>query len=486
MKEAKKEDKDNKKTMGITVKKNDDMPEWYSQVCLKAELADYAPIRGCMVLRPYGYSVWQNIMDFFNEKIKARGVKNAYFPMFIPESFFEKEKQHAEGFEPEVAWVQSKDGGERFAIRPTSETIMYDFYSRWIRSWRDLPLKINQWCNICRWEVQDCKLFIRSREFLWQEGHCVYETEDECESDALNYLEDYRAVAEDLLAVPVIKGEKTPKERFAGAKKTFTIESLMPDGKALQLGTSHNLGQGFGKAFGIKYVGKDKKDHNPWQNSWGISWRMIGAMTMVHGDDRGLVIPPKAAAIKAVIVPIIFDDSRDKVMKVAEEVKTELRHLDAFIDDRDEYNPGWKYNEWEMKGIPLRIEIGPKDIEKDQVVVVRRDTLKKDFVQIKDLKKHADKMLSEMQHDMFEKAKKAMNANIVESHDYADFIANLKARKMVKAAHCADEECEDLIKFETQGATARLIPFDVKISGEKKCIKCDKPAKHIVYFAKAY
>ncbi len=482
MKEAKNE----KKTMGIMVKKSEDMPEWYSQVCLKAELADYAPIKGCMVLRPYGYSVWQGIMDFFNAKIKVRGVKNAYFPMFIPESFFEKEKQHAEGFTPEVAWVQSKDGGERFAIRPTSETIMYDFYSRWIRSWRDLPLKINQWCNICRWEVQDCKLFLRSREFLWQEGHCAYETEDECEKDALNYLEDYRAVAEDLLAVPVILGEKTANERFAGAKKTFTIESLMPDGKALQLGTSHNLGQGFAKAFGIGYVGKDKKDHLPWQNSWGISWRMIGAMAMVHGDDKGLVIPPKAAATKVVIVPIIFEDSRVKVMKLAEDVKKELKHLDAFIDDRDEYNPGWKFNEWEMKGIPIRIEIGPKDVEKDQVVVVRRDTLKKEFVKSKDIKATVEKTLEVMQKDMFAKAKKAMQENIVEAKDYKDLVAALKQRKMVRACHCGGVECEDMIKFETQGATARLIPFNEKLKTGAKCIKCGKPANYIAYFAKAY
>jgi len=263
------------KVKGITVKKEKDMPEWYSQVVLKSGLADYAPVRGCMVIRPYGYAIWQNIMDFFNERLKKLNIENAYFPLFIPEKFFHKEKEHAKGFEPEVAWIANKDEKqEKLALRPTSETIMYDSYANWIRSWRDLPLRINQWCNIVRWEVKDVKLFLRSREFLWQEGHCVYETNDECQKETLTILDEYENVCE-LLAIPVLKGEKTAKERFAGAKSTYTIEAFMPDGKALQCGTSHNLGQGFAKVFGIKYIGKDEKNHIPWQNSWGFSTRRV-------------------------------------------------------------------------------------------------------------------------------------------------------------------------------------------------------------------
>ncbi len=479
--------KQNTKTMGITVKKEDDMPEWYSQVVLKAELADYAPIKGCMVLRPHGYDIWQSIMDFFNAKIKKRGVKNAYFPMFIPEKFFEKEKEHAEGFNPEVAWVENKDdSSERFAIRPTSETIIDDFYSRWIRSWRDLPLKINQWCNICRWEVQDCKLFLRSREFLWQEGHCVYETEEECEEDTLNYLEDYRAVSEDLLAVPVILGLKTEKEKFAGAKKTFAIEAMMPDGKALQLGTSHNLGQGFAKAFGITYIGRDEKKHLPWQNSWGISWRMIGSMVMTHGDDKGLIIAPNAAPNKVVIVPIIFEKSKKEVMKKAKEIEKQLSEFEAFLDDREGYNPGWKFNEWELKGIPVRIEIGPKDVESDQVIMVRRDTLKKEIVKTKDLKKKVDATLKDMQKSLFAKAKTRLKESMVTVKDYKDFKEKIKQKKLVKVNFCAEVECEELIKSETEGATSRIILLDEKIKKGAKCIKCNKLAKHVVYFAKSY
>ena len=371
--------KNKEKKMGITVKKEEDMPEWYNQVILKAELADYSAIKGCMVIRPLGYAIWQKIMDTFNARIKKLGVKNAYFPLFIPESFFKKEAEHAEGFSPEVAWIENKDEDtkERLAIRPTSETIMYDSYSRWIRSWRDLPLRINQWANVVRWEVQDCKLFLRSREFLWQEGHCVYETEEEVKRETLIYLNEYKKLAEDLMAIPVLTGVKTEKEKFAGAIETTAIEAFMPDGKALQLGTSHNLGQGFAKAFGIEYIGKDEKKHYPWQNSWGVSTRFIGGLIMTHSDDKGLVLPPKIAPDQVVIVPIIFDDTKDKVLKKAKEIKDKLKKYSVIIDDREGYSSGWKFNEWELKGIPIRIEIGPKDIEKKQAVVVRRDTGKK-------------------------------------------------------------------------------------------------------------
>ncbi|MEM4756290.1 MAG: proline--tRNA ligase, partial [Candidatus Woesearchaeota archaeon] len=349
-------------TIGISVKKEEDMPEWYSQVVTKAEVADYAPIRGCMIIRPLGYYFWQQIMDYFNARLRKLQVQNAYFPLFIPESFFKKEAEHAEGFSPEVAWIERKDTTqERLAIRPTSETIMYDAYSKWIRSHRDLPLRINQWCNIVRWEVQDTKIFLRSREFLWQEGHCVYETEKACIKETVRILDEYELLCKELLALPVIKGKKTQKEKFAGAVETYSIEGFMPDGKALQMGTSHHLGQNFAKAFGITFLGKDEKDHYPWQNSWGISTRLLGAMIMVHSDNKGLVIPPAMAPQKIVIVPIYFKE-KEPILKQAKALAKTLKSSGAIVDDREAYTPGWKFNHWELKGIPLRIELGPKDL----------------------------------------------------------------------------------------------------------------------------
>jgi prolyl-tRNA synthetase len=373
-----------KENMGITVSKDKDMPEWYGQVIIKSELADYAPVKGCMIIRPYGYAIWQKIQDYFNGVIKTMGVENAYFPLFIPESFFKKEAEHAEGFAPELAWIHNVDEEtqERLALRPTSETIMYDAYSKWIRSHRDLPLRINQWCNVVRWEVSDVKLFLRSREFLWQEGHCVYETEEECDKETLQYLNHYKEMVEGLLGVPVLTGKKTEAEKFAGAKYTTTIEAFMPDGKALQMGTSHNLGQGFAKSFGISYLGKDKEKHTPWQNSWGVSTRMIGALVLQHGDDKGLVLPPSIAPLQAVIVPIIFKDKKEGVFKSCKQILGELSEYSVKFDDRDEYSSGWKYNYWEMKGIPIRIEVGPRDVAKGQCVLVRRDTGKKNFVKV--------------------------------------------------------------------------------------------------------
>jgi prolyl-tRNA synthetase len=320
------------------------MPEWYTQVVEKAGLADfYAPVKGFMVIKPYGYAIWEKIQNYFNSVIKKHGVKNAYFPLLIPEKFFKKEAEHAEGFAPELAWVEKKEGEERLAIRPTSETVMYDSYSRWIRSYRDLPLKINQWCNVLRWEVKQTKLFLRSREFLWQEGHCVYETEEECQKETLLYLSEYQKLASDLLCIPTLAGQKSDKEKFPGALRTYTYEALMPDGKALQMGTSHNLGQGFAKSFNIKYLGRDEKTHTPWQNSWGISTRMIGAMVMSHGDDKGLVLPPKVAPVQIVIIPILFDKTKEQVLKECKELKNTLSvKYDVELDDREEYTPGWK------------------------------------------------------------------------------------------------------------------------------------------------
>jgi len=475
------------KTIGIDVTKEKDMAEWYGQVCQKSELADYAPVKGCMVIRPKGYSIWESIRTYFDKNINEKhGVRNAYFPLFIPESFFHKEAEHAEGFSPEVAWLDKEvtKEGERLAVRPTSETIMYDSYSNWIRSYRDLPLRINQWCNVVRWETAATKLFLRSREFLWQEGHCVYETEKECDKETLAILGDYAKLCEELLAVPVIQGIKSEKEKFAGAKYTTTIESLMPDGKALQCGTSHNLGQGFAKSFGIGYLGKDEKKHLPWQNSWGISTRLIGALVMTHSDDKGLVLPPKVAYEKAVIVPIIFEKTKEKVLKKCDELSKKLGKYNCFVDAREEYSAGFKFNEWELKGIPLRIEIGPKDLEKKQVVIVRRDTGKKEFVNEKDVIEKVKELLETMQTEMLSKAKKIVDSNTVKVKTFDELKKAIKDKKWAITNWCGSEECEDWIKDKAEGASIRCIPLNSKPNG--KCVYCEKEGKHQVYISRSY
>jgi|TARA_Y100000310_G_scaffold315797_1_gene366771 prolyl-tRNA synthetase len=471
--------------LGIKVKKTEDFSEWYNEVVLKAGLAEHSVIKGFMVVRPDGYAIWESIQNFFDSRIKKIGVRNAYFPLLIPESFFKKESEHAEGFAPELAWIEQKEEGEKYAIRPTSETIMYDSYSRWIRSWRDLPLRINNWCNVLRWEVKQTKLFLRTREFLWQEGHCVYETEEECEKETRLYLEEYRRVSEELLAIPVLLGEKTESERFAGAKRTYTLEALMPDGKALQMGTSHNLGQNFAKAFKIKFLGKDEKQHIPWQNSWGISTRMIGALVMVHSDDKGLVLPPKVAETQIVIVPIFKENNKEEILKKSNEIKNKLKTVYSHLDDRGGYTPGWKYNEWELKGIPLRMEIGPKDIEKGQVVLVRRDNGEKEFVREDQIEKRAKALLDEIQDSLFIKAKKFLESNICGAKDWKEFISQVKNKKLVKAFFCGETKCEDEIKDKTNGVTSRLIPFD-QPQEKGKCIHCNKESKFLVVFGKAY
>src|SRR3989344_4547306 len=363
-----------KSKQGISVKKTGDLSDWYSEVVQKAELADYSPVKGFMIIRPNAYSIWEKIQDYFNKYLKEKKIRNAYFPLLIPESFFKKESEHAKGFAPELAWIEknSEEDMERLAIRPTSETIIYDSFSKWIRSWRDLPLKINQWCNVLRWEVKQTKPFLRTREFLWQEGHCVYETKDECDTEVKEILEEYKKICEELLAIPVISGTKTETERFAGAHYTTTIEALMPDGKALQMGTSHNLGQGFAKSFGIKFKDRNENLGIPWQSSWGISTRLIGAVILMHGDDKGLVLPPKVAENKIVVVPILFKEKNKDIIKKARILEKKLSEFGAFIDSREEYSAGWKFNEWEMKGIPIRIEIGPNDLKKKQIILVRR------------------------------------------------------------------------------------------------------------------
>ncbi len=473
------------KKLGITAKKEEDFSEWYNQVIANAELADYAPVHGFMVIRPNGYAIWQKIMDFFNVALEKRGVRNAYFPLLIPESFFKKEAEHAEGFAPEVAWIAQKDeAGERLAIRPTSETIMYDSYGKWIRSWRDLPLRINQWCNVVRWEIKMTKLFLRTREFLWQEGHCVYETKEECDKEVRLFLEEYKKVSEELLAIPVITGVKSEKEKFAGALYTTTLEALMPDGRALQMGTSHNLGQGFAKGFGVSFLGKTGKQELPWQSSWGFSTRLIGALIMVHSDNKGLVLPPNVAEHKLVIVPIIFDKEKQKVLKKASELKQKLSAFNPILDDREEYTAGYKFNDWEAKGIPLRVEVGPKDLAKKQVVLVQRHSGKKEFVKEKELAKKIPKLLEKMQEEMFEKARAFLKASTIEAKTYDELKKGIESKKIVMAPFCGTVECEDFIKAETT-ASSRCFPFDQKES-KLKCIRCGKDAAKKAFFAKSY
>lgn len=469
---------------GLTVKKSGDFSEWYNQVVLKAGLADYAPVRGFMVILPSGYALWEQIQRALDKEFARLGVKNAYFPLLIPESFFKKEAEHAKGFAPELAWVEREEEGERVAIRPTSETIIYSFFSKWIRSWRDLPFRINQWCNVLRWEVKQTKLFLRTREFLWQEGHCAYASEKECIDEALVVLEEYEKFCQDVLAIPVIAGVKTEAERFAGAKDTFTIEALMPDGRALQMGTSHNLGQNFAKTFGVKFLDEKGAEQLAWQNSWGLSTRLIGALVMVHGDDKGLVLPPRIAPHKAVIVPIIFEDSKEDVLHACQKLAAELKEFSVFVDDRNQYSSGWKFNEWELNGVPLRIEIGPRDVKNNSCVIVRRDTAEKKTVKLSEARKTVEKSLEEMQKSLFSNAKNFLDKNTVEVGSLKDLENAIEGRKLVLATFCGSVECEKKIKEKTT-ATSRCMPFDQK-DGRSKCIVCGKTAEKKGFFAKSY
>ncbi len=468
---------------GITIKKDQDISEWYTEVVQKAELADYAPVKGFMIIRPNAYSIWEKIQDYFNQVLKEKKVDNAYFPLLIPESFFKKEAEHAQGFAPELAYIKNTEEGEKLVLRPTSETIIYDSYSKWIRSHRDLPLKINQWCNVIRWEVKQPKPFLRTREFLWQEGHCVFADEKTALENQKEMIEEYKKLVEGLLAIPVIIGQKTKSETFAGAKTSFTIEALMPDGKALQCGTSHNLGQNFSKTFNLKFKDKNEKDSYAWQTSWGFSTRLIGALIMVHGDDKGLVLPPKIAKHQLVIIPILFDKTKSEVLKKSKEIATLLKKHNPILDERLDYSPGWKYNEWELKGIPIRIEIGPKDIENKQVVVVHRDSGKKESIKEKDLGKKIPEILDDIQNSLLKKAQKYLKDNITEAKSIKELKQKLKEKKMVKAYMTDDKNIESKIKEQLEGATTRLIE---ETSKQGVCIQSGKKTNTIAYFAKAY
>ena len=476
------------KDIGITVKKSEDFSEWYTQVVLKAGLVDYAPVKGFVILRPYGYSIWESIKETADRRFKETGHQNAFLPVLIPEGLLGKESEHFEGFKPEVFWVTHSGNdelSERLALRPTSETLAYEVFSRWIRSYRDLPLKLNFWNSALRAEIKATKPLIRTSEFLWQEGHTVHATEEEAKEEVMTILEIYRDIVESYLAIPVLVGRKSDKEKFVGALYTATLEALMADGKALQMGTSHNLGQNFSKPFGIKYLGTDDKEHYAWQTSWGISWRLIGALIMVHGDDKGLVLPPKVAPIQVVIVPILYGDKDTSViLEKVKQIKDSLSDFRAHIDDRKEFTPGYKFNDWEMKGVPLRLEIGPKDLEKNSVMLVRRDTGQKTSVGNDELVSKVKLILQEIQDNLYNKAKELLTKNVNDVNDYARFKQMIDNNDgFVKASWCGNMECETKIKEET-GADIRVIPFNQ--DSVSQCIYCKKEGKHVVYFARGY
>ncbi len=477
-----------KETQGLSVKKSEDISTWYTEVIQKSKLADYTDVSGCIVFRPYAYAIWEKIVKAVDDRIKKMGVENAYFPLLIPEKLLKKEQAHVKGFSPEVAWVTHVGDSkldERLAIRPTSETIMYESYKNWIRSWRDLPLKINQWNNVVRWEFKHPVPFLRTREFLWNEGHTCFATKEEAEKECTDILNMYDDVLEEYFALYGVKGKKTEKEKFAGAEYTMSIEMFLPNGRAIQGPDAHHDGQNFAKAFDIKFLDKKENEQYVWQNTWAITTRMIGVMIMIHGDDKGLVLPPKLAPLQIAIVPIMFKDSKEKVLKKAKEIKDKLKDYTVKLDDREEYSAGWKFNEYELKGIPIRIEIGPKDIQKEQVVLVRRDTLKKEFVKFKELNEKVKKTFDSIHDNLYKKSKKLLEEGIVEVKSMNEFKKAINDKKMVKALFCGEAACEELIKDQTGGASSRCIPFGQKLA-TGKCAHCGKQAKYSVYFGKGY
>lgn len=461
-----------------------DFAQWYTDVVKKAELIDYSSVKGCMVIKPAGYAIWENIQSELDRRFKETGVENVYMPMFIPESLLEREKDHVEGFAPEVAWVTH--GGleplqERLCVRPTSETLFCDFYSKDIQSYRDLPKLYNQWCSVVRWE-KTTRPFLRSREFLWQEGHTAHATAEEAEARTEQMLNLYADFCEEVLAMPVVRGQKTDKEKFAGAEATYTIEALMHDGKALQSGTSHNFGDGFAKAFEIQYSDKENKLQYVHQTSWGMTTRLIGAIIMVHGDDNGLVLPPRIAPTQVIIVPV--QQQKEGVLDKAYELKNVLSNYRVKVDDTDK-SPGWKFSESEMRGIPIRVEIGPRDIAENQAVLVRRDTHEKITVSLDELGAKVEQLLSDIQNDMFERARLHRDDHTYEAVDMDTFVKTVEDKPgFVKAMWCGCQECEDKIKDLT-GATSRCMPFKQENLADT-CICCGKPATKMVYWGRAY
>ena len=479
-----------KEKIGITVSKNDDFSDWYTQVVLKAELADYAPVKGLIVLRPDGYAIWESIKKSLDEKFAKLGIKNGFLPILIPESLLSREKRHFVGFIPQVFWVtQSGENelGDRLALRPTSETLAYSLYSKWIKSWRDLPLKINFWNTALRAEIKSTKPFLRTSEFLWQEGHTVHTSKEEAEKEVMNILQVYKSTIEKELAIPVVTGKKSEKEKFVGAVYTTTMESIMPDGKALQMGTSHFLGQNFSKPFEVKFADKDNVENFAWQTSWGVSWRLIGAMIMTHGDDIGLVLPPKVAPVQVVIIPIYYsDEEKQKVLKKANEIQNIFvkKNIRVHVDDREELTPGYKFHDWELRGIPLRIEIGPKDIEKNKVVLAKRYNKEKLDLSFDEINEKIESILDDIQKQMLVAAKKILEKMTRDVSNYDEFKSELEKGGFIQSPWCGKEECEVKIKEETS-AEIRVIPFESENSS-KKCVYCNEQSVSIPIFARGY
>lgn len=467
--------------------RDEDFSQWYTDVILQTQLCDYAPVRGCMVIRPYGYAIWERIRAEMDARFKETGAENVYFPMFIPESLLLKEAEHVEGFAPEVAWVTqggSEQLQERLAVRPTSETIICSMYSKWVQTWRDLPMMYNQWCNIVRWE-KATRPFLRTSEFLWQEGHTIHATAEEAEKETLTMLEVYRDVAENVLALPVYIGKKSDKEKFAGARATYSMEAMMQDGKALQAGTSHNFGTNFAEAYNIQYQNKEGKLTYVHETSWGVSTRLIGAIIMTHGDERGLRLPPRIAPIQAVIVPVAAH--KGGVTEACEKLFADLKTAGfrMKLDDRDTFSVGYKFNDWELKGVPVRLEVGPRDLENGVVTVFRRDTLEKTVLPMQGIEDALRALLDDIQKTMYDQAKKYRDEHTRLVHDM-DELGKAVQSGFAKAMWCGDSACEDAIK-DAFNATSRNMPFDQDAHrfGDV-CVCCGKKADRVMYFAKAY
>jgi prolyl-tRNA synthetase len=475
--------KDNR---GITAEK-DEFSEWFTQIMLKADLADYTAVSGCIVFKPTAYEIWENLKEAVDGGYRQLGIRNAYFPLFIPEKFLNKEKEHVAGFSPEVAWVTHAGNtklNERLAIRPTSETIMYPSISKWVRSYRDLPLKLNQWNNVVRWEFKNPIPFLRTREFLWSEGHTAFSNQKEAEQEGKDIIELYDAVCREVMALPSLIGRKTEKEKFAGAEYTISMEFYMPNGKAIQGPDFHHDGQKFAKAFDIQFVDEKEKKQYVYQNTFAISTRMLGVMFAIHSDEKGLVIPPMIAPDTIAIVPIFDDKNKKMVLKEAERIADELEDFGVILDDREEYRPGFKFNEYELKGIPLRIEIGPRDLEKDSVMVVRRDTGDKESVKITSLKKYVEKTLTDIQSNLLKRAEKMLKGAVISVGSLNGLIDGVKNRKICLVDLCSSVSCEEDLKHKTNGA--KVLNIDDKKNVKGKCVICSKKAVYVGRVGKSY
>ncbi len=477
---------DKKKMVEAITSRDTDFAKWYTDIVKKAELVDYSGVKGCMVIRPYGYAIWENIQADLDRRFKEKGHENVYMPMFIPESLLQKEKDHVEGFAPECAWVTiggSEKLNEKLCVRPTSETLFCEHYAKVINTYRDLPKLYNQWCSVVRWE-KTTRPFLRTSEFLWQEGHTMHETAKEAQEETLTMLKVYEDFYRETLAIPAVVGKKTEKEKFAGALETYTIEPMMHNGVALQGGTSHYFGDGFAKSFDITFTGRDNKQHYPHQTSWGVSTRMIGAIIMVHGDDDGLVLPPKVSPIQVAIIPIATH--KEGVLEKAEQLYNQLKSKFRVKFDDSDQSPGWKFSQYEMKGVPVRIELGPKDIEKNQCVIVRRDTREKIFVSLDNLEQAVADALQAVHDGMYQKALDNMNQKTFVATTFDEFVNTANETPgFIKAMWCGDKECEEKLKEVTGGVKSRCIPFEEEYLSDK-CVCCGKEAKHMVYWGKQY